>query len=403
MRSQVVSNSRGPELELSGFWQSRQFSNNVSLLGASLVSGIGSLVLHLAPFITFALIADSRASVAVAGWVRSLTQFGEIAVTIGLPLLGIMEFRRRAITFTALAFVGGLAMATSREIVVLMVGWLVVGACSGVMKYLGTMAAAKSSRLTYAFSLRLAVVLTLAGLASIYVITADVLRSYNGLLIHIIVFSAIILLIGGLFLNNGSIVNDNAAKQDRRAADAENASLWAVSGLAVLALFFVGVSGVLVYAIHQAVDRGLSLWEVAFAMAGTKLLVGAWLLTSSYFSSRRDGEMRFLFQALLLISATTAIYLSRDNYVLFLSLLSWEISVNTLSARLQAAVVSVSPRASRWLNLTILVGGAIGPALNGAAISIGHGYAYVIFGAATALAPVFWYGLFRSRNPGFAS
>jgi hypothetical protein len=159
----------------------------------------------------------------------------------------------------------------------------------------------------------------------------------------------------------------------------------------VVFIFFVGLAGVPVFVLHQAVGRGISLHGAALTVAATKLVAGMWLGISSFISlpkSRQDG---LLLQGTLLMLGTVTIFVSRDNLELFAGLLVWELSVNTLSARLQSAVVRGNTQfAARWLNLAILLGLAVGPPVNGYAINLGNGHIYAIVGAVTAFAPATW-------------
>src|SRR5262245_27797185 len=144
--------------------QRHEGENIVGLTGASLVSAVGSLVQHLAPFLAVAMIAAGYTSVAGAGWVRTVAQLAELAVALALPLIGIAELGRRAVLVLAVGFVLGLLLAGVNYQPLFWFGWLIIGVCSGALKYLGIMAAANAKNPTLAFSLRLSIVLMLAGL-----------------------------------------------------------------------------------------------------------------------------------------------------------------------------------------------------------------------------------------------
>jgi hypothetical protein len=132
-----------------------------------------------------------------------------------------------------------------------------------------------------------------------------------------------------------------------------------------------------------------AVWMLAFA----KVVAGASLIIACCVGARREGQDgRLLPFALLLALGTVVIFLSRDKLVLFAGLLTWEIAVNNLSARLQAAVVRHAPQfAGKWLNLAILLGIATGPSINGFLISQGVGYVYVVFAALAPLALPVWH------------
>jgi len=65
-----------------------------SLVGASVLSGAGSLPLHLAPLIVPVLVIDGRTSVADAGWVATAVLLGQFATALVLPLLDVRIIAR---------------------------------------------------------------------------------------------------------------------------------------------------------------------------------------------------------------------------------------------------------------------------------------------------------------------
>ena len=370
--------------------QSSHLTDLRSLFGASLLSAVGSLALHLAPFVTVALIADGRASILEAGWVRSTAQVGEFAVTLALPALGFADIGRRAAVLVAMALVCSLFAAGARELPLLLLGWFCIGACSAALKYLGVMAASKAAHLTFAFSLRLSTVLVLAGIASAILSDPNILTSYGNFLLQLsFVFAALLTL--GLLLNFRT-TSDASTPRPAAATDSGASSRWqALTGLLVVFIFFVGLAGVPVFVLHQAVGRGISLHGAALTVAATKLIAGLWLGISSFISLPKGRQDGLLLQGTLLMLATVTIFVSRDNLELFAGLLVWELSVNTLSARLQSAVVRGNTQfAARWLNLAILLGLAVGPLVNGYAINLGNDHIYAIVGAVTAFAPATW-------------
>jgi hypothetical protein len=365
------------------------------LIGASVLSAVGSLPLHLAPFVTVAMIADARTSVAGAGWVWSVALLGEIIIALVLPLLGFQKISRKIALLTSVALMAGLAMAAAPGQVAFLLGWFVIGGCCGILKYLGVVALSRASRLSFAFSLRLSVVLVLAGSVSAVLIMVGALASYEALVFQMGAAFAVVLLTG-LLLHQDVADGSQTARMGDSEAAAPILYSQAITGLIAVYLFFVGLSGVLVYVLHQAVQRGMMFEEAALGLAATKVVVGMWLLLSGLHDLRRGRQDRFALESAILVLATIAIYHSRDKLELFAGLLCWELAVNRLSAKLQAAVVRVAPHFSgRWLSMSILLGAATGPVINGYLTGIGWDALYVLLGAITAFAPSGWSTLVR--------
>lgn len=358
------------------------------LLGASLLSAAGSLPLHLSPFIATALVAGDIASLGQAGWARSASQLGELVAALALPLLGVGRIGRSGALLGGVLLGVGFLVAATDGLGRLVAGWLLVGAACGLLKYLGTLAAAGAGKRTFAFSLRLALVLLAAGLAAVYLLVSGTAGVYADLLVRIGVVTAGLTLCGLLLYAPRAAVTPAAippAAAPRRPFRVE------ASGLAVLLLYFVGLSGVLVYALHQARLRGLGAEEAAWSLALAKLAASAWLLAQSRAARSREPSESLLGTGVLLAGATGLVYLASDALTFFAGLLLWEVAMNSQSARLQAAVVTAAPAlAGRWLNAAILAGGVTGPLLNGVMLGLGAGWAYLASGLAAIALSVLW-------------
>jgi hypothetical protein len=368
------------------------------LIGAISLSAAGSLSLHLAPFVTAALIADSKTSIAGAGSIRSAAQLGELAIAVLLPILGVVRVSSGIAAFAAAALLAGFILADGNSFLILGFGWLIIGASSGSLKYLGTTSIAKAANLTFAFSLRLSAVLILAGITSLILLYQGSLQSYDRLLAQVLWILAPLLLIG-LLLYRAERSAGFVAKNDGEARRPAS-----FSGIVAVYIFFVGLSGVIVFVLHQAVVHGVALRDSALAIAAAKILAGLGLFTSSNFDLVKKRPDRFLLQAMLLAAGTIIMFFSYDFMTLFAGLLFWEIAVNHLSARLQAAVVKSAPYVGGlWLNAAILLGGATGPFLNGMAISLGYENVYLILNVALAFVPVIWNKFWRPALLNFST
>jgi hypothetical protein len=160
---------------------------------------------------------------------------------------------------------------------------------------------------------------------------------------------------------------------------------------------FVGQTGFLAYVIQSAGDRGLPVAEVVWAFAGIKVAAGLILLVLLRFA-REAGQTRFLGLGMLLGACIVTVSLTRETFLFFVAMLLFEVAFNTLSARLQATVsarlqarvVSVCPGCAGWLTGAILLGAAAGPPLNGMAIGAHAGAVFIALAVASALVPETW-------------
>ena len=171
----------------------------------------------------------------------------------------------------------------------------------------------------------------------------------------------------------------------------ERWSIRQLSGLATVYFFFVGLTGFLAFVVQQALTRGISLPGSVWSMAGMKLIAGLWLLCVAFLEVQEERKERFMSLAALLTVGIVAVYFSRSVTAFFLGLVLFEITFNTLSARLQAAVVTERPQfAGPWLTGAILLGAATGPPLHGLAINSGFGDIFLLMTVLAAHAPLFW-------------
>ena len=136
------------------------------LVGASLLSAVGSLPSHLAPLILVALISDSVSSSAAAGWIPSALLLGQLLTCLVPPTLNVTRIRTGHAAGISALLLAGLFLGGTSNFATLLVSWFLIGGCCGILQYLGTVAAAHYPRPSFAFSLRLGIVLLLAGAVS---------------------------------------------------------------------------------------------------------------------------------------------------------------------------------------------------------------------------------------------
>ena len=368
---------------------SREVSQNdamSSLFGASLLSSVGSLPLHLVPLIVAALIADFRTSVVGAGWIASAILFGQLSTALLLPALGIYSVGRALAFAATVVLTIGVAISAAADYLIMLAGWFLVGQCCGVFSYLGTVATSRFSRPVFAFSFRLGIVLIFAGCVSGMLQLSGMLTSYLNLLIVIVTALTPMVALGTILHRP---VNGEVSYIYKKVQRLEIGS---IAGLLIVLLFFVGQTGYLSYAIQQAVGRGMTFEVTAMSLALMKISAGIWVLFSSCVGNEDPKNTRFLNLTLVLIAAIVALFYSRHVLIFFLALLAIEMALNKLSARLQAAVVAAWPEfAGRWLTGVMLLGAASGPPLNGFMISIGLDEAFVVICVLSAVGPLAWH------------
>jgi hypothetical protein len=356
------------------------------LLGASILSSVGSLPLHLAPLIVATLIADSMTSVGGAGWIPSAMLLGQLSSSLALPALKIRTVRRDVAIIAAIILLVGLAISSSNKFVTILIGWFLAGQCCGTLMYLGTIVASQFPRKSFAFSFRLAIVLILAGSVSSLLQATKAFTSYRALLFELILVLVPILICG--------IMLHRPVAEERTKVEFAEGNGWTIrqfSGLATVYLFFVGQTGFLAYVIQQAHAREMNFNDTVWSLAAVKFAAGLWLIGVAFLEFGRQRKERFLYVGIVLISAMLTVSYTLSIVVFFMALLVFEITLNALSARLQAAVVAARPQfAGQWLTGVILLGAATGPPLNGLAISSGLAGIFLVISLLSALAPIIW-------------
>jgi hypothetical protein len=356
-----------------------------SLFGASLLSSVGSLPLHLVPLIVATLIADSRTSVAGAGWVASAILIGQLSTASLLPALGVCSVGRAFAFVATVILTVGVAISGAVDYLIMLTGWFLVGQCSGVLSYLGTVATSQFSRPVFAFSFRLGIVLIFSGCVSGVLQLCGMLASYSDLLTVMIIAVAPMVALGAVL--HHPVKGRESYVYER----VQRLEVGSIAGLLIVYLFFVGQTGYLSYAIQQAIGRGITLEVTVLSLALMKVSAGIWVICSSCVGEEDQKNTRFWKLTLVLIVAIVALFYTRHVAVFFLSLLAIEMALNKLSARLQAAVVVAGPEfTGRWLTAVMLLGAASGPPLNGLMISIGLDEVFVVICVLSALAPLLW-------------
>jgi hypothetical protein len=339
----------------------------------------------LAPLIVVAVIAEGRFSVAEAGWVLSARALGELLASLAVPALGLLHLGRSAAFAASACLLSALVVSMSAHLAAVVLGFFVVGACSGVLKFLGTMAASAYRHRTFAFILRLALTLALAGIATCILLAMEASSSWATLLERLIVLLLPIMVLGGCFYRPLKEQHSSSARQPQAK------SAHAISGLVILYLFFVGISGFLAYVAQQAATRGMSISDALLSIGAMKTAAAVWLLVAACLVPNKEGKEVSALEAALLVAAVWAVYCSRNVVEFLAAFLLLEITLNGFSARLQSAIVGAAPHfAGQWLNGVILLGAATGPPLYGLAISAQFELGFVALGSVAICLPLAW-------------
>ena len=364
------------------------------LLGASLLSAVGSLPTHIGPLIVVAAIADGRFSIESAGWILSVRAVGELLACLALPAAGLLHLSRSAAMGASASLLAALGLAMLPHPAAALLGFFIVGACSGLMKFLGTMAASAYRDRTFAFIVRLALTLAVAGAATCILLAMEAHSSWSPLLGRMLVLLLPVLIVAGGFY--GPL----GPQWRPPVIQAPAGSPRALAGLALLLLFFVGISGFFAFVAQQAATRGMSVADALLSIGAVKIAAGAWLLAAAYLAPgapRKEGHEVSVLEACLLIAALWSVYLSSATVAFLAAFLLLEVTLNGFSARLQSAIVSAAPHFSGlWLNSAILLGTAMGPPLYGVAIGAGLENAFVALSSLAICLPIVWQRSVRS-------
>jgi hypothetical protein len=356
----------------------------IPFLGASLLSATGSLPMHLMPLIIAAIIADGKVSVVEAGWLASARAIGELLVSLMLPAIGALQLSWAAIAVGSASLLLAVLAAASGSLAVIVVSFFIIGACSGGLKFAGTMSAAAYHSRSFAFLFRLALILALAGTTICCLFAMRAYASYEIFLRQFALWMLPALVCGGLLYRPATAAQTVSTKEARAI------SAGGLTGLAVVYLFFLGISGFMTFMAQQALSRGLSLQELVLGFGAMKFVAGAWLFVAAYGLRRRSRAVIGGFEAAGLAAALWIAYLSTSTALFLAGFLLLEITLNGMSAHLQARAVETAPESAKWLNCVILLGFASGPPLNGIAIGLGSETAFIVLSTITVLLPVLW-------------
>lgn len=368
-----------------------------AVLGASLLSAAAALPLHLLPLLIAAVIAQGRLPVAQAGWVASACLAGQLVAAVSLPLLRFTYLTRSHAAIAVAALLVAVLCSNVPFSGGLLMSWFVVGLACGNLYFLATTTAAAQVNREAAFSVRLSLTLIVSGLAIVALQLGKGFACYSALAVQLCIVFAVLTLLGLWLYEPPAVLALASTKEKTSSASiAGPAPLdrrW--YGLVVIFILFVGQPGFWAYAVQNVQQRGVDLEHVAYAIAFCKIVAGLWLYFNSKFRSKTQTKPSSAFDLLapgaVLVIALLCMALAKIAAVFMLGVLLWELSLNVLSARLQAAVVNDNPsQAGVWLTAAVFLGAATGPALHGLSLQLNAGAVFVAYACLSALVPFVW-------------
>jgi hypothetical protein len=365
-----------------------------TVMGASLLSAAASLPLTLLPLLVLAVLQEGRLPAAHAGWVGSAYMLGQLIAVLVLPTLHVRRIARSAACAAVLVLVAATFLSSRGSGAVLLGSWLLVGVVCGCMQFLASTAAASATDPTRAFAVRMAVSSTLGGMVVAALQVAKAFVDYATLSAQVALAFAAVAGAGLALYRTPPLVTMPA-----RTAATSALSVSALAGFFVLFIVFVGQHGLWAFALKGAQQRGLLVDNVMWAIALCKFAGAAVVMTS--IGRNAPGAPSMFLPSVAVAAGGASVALAGQAAVLFLGLLCWEVGMNVLSARLQAALARQNAqRAGMWMSSAIFLGAATGPALAGWATSAGVFGSFAVFAVGTALVPCIWaVALLRVRAP----
>ncbi|MDO8388232.1 MAG: hypothetical protein Q7T13_17785 [Polaromonas sp.] len=335
------------------------------------------------PLLVVALVAEARLPFAQAGLIASAYMVGQMVTTLGLPALKFVRLRRSH-AMVAVGLLLASALVSARLSSQAMIAcWFVVGAACGALQFLGATTAAAAVNRQSAFTLRLAITLLVGGFAIVGLQAIGGFGGYALLMMQLaIVFSMITGL--GLMLYRAPVPAPLAAPV--KSGERPRQTL----GLLVIFLLFAGQLGFWAYAVQNLQQRGVVLEHLAYAIAFCKTVAGLVLLIGVMRPPDKTKEGLF-FPGLVVALGVLGMAVSGSALSFLLGLLLWELGLNVLSARLQAAVVQNNPQvAGPWLAGAVFLGAAAGPMLHGMTIQVQLPLVFAAYACCSAFIPVAW-------------
>lgn len=362
--------------------------------GACVLSAVGSLPLHIMPILIASAILAERVTAAQAGLFAAMYVFGQLVITTTLPLMAVRFISNsRALQVCAL-LIATICISTQFSGKLFYLNWFLIGVCCGVLSYLGSTSAAAVENKAFAYAVRLGATLLVAGLTMLVFYGADKHADFRQLTATLAVVVSLLSVTGLYFYRPRVFENEEPPQRrktysiiDRKTIDQKTP--W---GLFYLFVFALAQIGFIVFAIESATQRGIDLSDALWAFALCKIVAAVMLLNrQDGFAIRNESYQATLLCMSVLLIGCLLVASSQTMLFFFLGILLWETSVNILSSSFQASVVEVNPAVGgMYLTSVLLFGSALGPIINGAAITAGlqeYFYCLVVF---SVFLPLLW-------------
>ncbi|MDM0078826.1 hypothetical protein QTH90_30775 [Variovorax sp. J2P1-59] len=367
------------------------------IVGASLLSAAGSLPLHVLPVLVATLSADGVMGPAAVGWVGAAFLCGQLVSSLALPALGLLGLSGRQALIAVVLVLCALGIASLGVAAAILPSWFAIGLACGSFAFLGATASANATDPRAAFSLRLACILWLATITIVSLQLFPSAISYHSLVLVLGITFLAVCGCGLALIRTAPAVPRKAVGTPGR----DRSSMQrAASGLAATFLLFVGQPGFWAYTMFIAVQKGLAIGGIVWAIALAKLASGILLFhISSKPPSKKPATALLALGGAGCAAAIAVVFNAPSVVVFFAGIIVWEVSLNVMSARFQAEVVIVAPQvAGPWLTAAIMLGAATGPVVHGAAIQASRGAIFIAYSCLSALVPLIWYLMRKSRT-----
>lgn len=360
-----------------------------AVMGASVLAAGATMPLHLLPVLVMALSADGRLEIARAGWVGSAYMLGQLASAIGLPLAGVTRIPWIGACAMVVGILASAWISDSPHLPILLASWFAIGCFGGALYFLATTTAASALNRRVAFATRMA---ASSALGACVILGLQLFRPKADYGSVVLVYLVLTALVGACGLSLLATPDEGQSPPSGTAGvgTPRGADLKLQVGLAMLFCLFVGQHGLAAFALKGASQRDLPVDQLLWALALCKM-VGAAMVFATARTGPASASASTRWPGLCVALGATVVSFTGYVPLFWIALLLWEIGLNILSARFQAALAYHDPiRAGKWITAMIFLGSATGPAAGGAAYG---GRAFMVFAglaALTALAPSAW-------------
>jgi hypothetical protein len=366
--------------------------------GASLISAVGSLPLHVLPILIASTVVNGTLVISEAGWVAAALMLGNLTSSIALPSLGFKSLSLGQVLLAVVLFIGGIASTSSGSVPILLFGWLLTGLACGAMLFFGVTVMSANAKLRWAFTVRLGYVLALASAVALLMLAMQTWSRSSSYLHLLSVVLAVTVVLCGLALALSRCANDPAPAgaspgSARPPAQSSIRVRFRRSGMTITLLLFAGQTGFWIYSGIISDQKGYSLTTFIWAVSVAKALASIYLFARTG-SNESSAARSLLLGGAGCIVGILLMY-STDWVAAFIGgLVFWQIAFNSLSARLQGELIAVDPgKGGRWLTAVIMVGTALGPLFHGATLHIHAEAIFVLLCCMSALLPYLWFVL----------